>query len=74
MFPIGKSSVLHLKLEEVTEPRLQEKVLVFVLICFLENFQVSYILSEISSYIFSCIEEEKMSGGELSKLGLKGSH
>lgn len=49
MYPIGKSSVLHLKLEEVTEPRLQEEVWAFVLICFLKNFKVSYILSEISS-------------------------
>lgn len=66
MYPIGKSSVLYLKLEEVTEPCLQKNVWAFVLICFLKNFKVSYILSEISSWIVSCVEEEKMSADELS--------
>lgn len=53
-------------MEEVTEPRLQKDVWAFVLICLLKNFKVSYILSEISSWIVSCIEEEKMSADELS--------
>lgn len=66
MYPIGESSVLHLKLEEVTEPHLQKEVWAFVLICFLQNIKVSYILSEISSWIVSCAEEEKMSADELS--------
>lgn len=66
MYPTGKSSVLHLKVEEATELHLQKELWAFVLICFLKSFKVSYILSEISSWIVSHIEEEKMSADELS--------